>query len=410
MYVWATTANPTNGQVGYQLSANTTGQDRIAQIHVADKVFTILQRHGVCITTVTPPIAVHGWRSETGIVMMTTTVPGCPFAPGTTNSWINFVYNQWLGTNAGIDYVVAENPTRLPRSGSLTSGDGVFEIVQAGNLNIPHPDLLGSSLITTINHAFGAPHLEGGLFVPGLSSDFLLHQGFPGAILPPVYVSWDAHTQFIWKVVAPAGMKMVIQPPPGAQARIQANWRWDWFGGGSSLPGIATVEFDGLQGEPPAILGATSLSSTHGFFGLSLDSAPFTNTFSFTSMTLVGAVPHLTTGVGGRWYSPRTDCALQVSYEPAQSSDPGRFVKLMPRDPTLNLRIVNYSPTNGPVIQIRGPRLETHIVQASSNLVHWAPISTNQMPDMECPTCPYVQILDRTATNALRRFYRAVEK
>jgi len=77
---------------------------------------------------------------------------------------------------------------------------------------------------------------------------------------------------------------------------------------------------------------------------------------------------------------------------------------------SLNLRLVGYTRTNGALLQIQGPRLQTNIIQASSNLVHWTPISTNQMPDTDCPTCPNVQIMDPTATNLMRRFYRAVQK
>jgi hypothetical protein len=101
---------------------------------------------------------------------------------------------------------------------------------------------------------------------------------------------------------------------------------------------------------------------------------------------------------------------LQVRYETAQANNPGQFVKVGPRDPSLNLRIVTYTLTNGITLQIQGPRLATNIVQVSTDLVHWTPLSTIQMPDTDCPACPYVQILDRAATNDLRRFYRAVQK
>jgi hypothetical protein len=49
---------------------------------------------------------------------------------------------------------------------------------------------------------------------------------------------------------------------------------------------------------------------------------------------------------------------------------------------------------------------QTNIVEASTNLVTWTPVSTNVFPPSVCPLCPYIVFQD-TVTNSARRFYRA---
>jgi hypothetical protein len=334
---------------------------------------------------------------------------GCPLAPTTTNNWINSVATPSSGTLTRLEYVLQSNPYRYARTGWVTSANAILEIVQAGNTNLPDPELLGSNVVTEIERVVKPP-MAGG--ASGAVTNFLVRQPiWSGASLPPLFVSWDTHTQFIWKVVAPAGRRIVVQPSAGAEAVFEANFRWDWVAAGNDMHGPLRIQFEGLRGVLPAISGSSSLSSTHGFFGLSLASAPFTNTFSFTSMTLTGEVAKLTTGAGGQWYIPRLESALLVRAESTQTNDVTPFLAMVvPDDPILNLRILDFSRTNGAIIQLQGPRYETNIVQVSSNLAQWTSISTNAMPAIECPVCPTVLVFDRVATNLTRRFYRAVRK
>jgi hypothetical protein len=49
------------------------------------------------------------------------------------------------------------------------------------------------------------------------------------------------------------------------------------------------------------------------------------------------------------------------------------------------------------------------LVEASTNLVSWTPISTNLMPATQCPICPYILFRDPASTNLAKRFYRSFE-
>jgi hypothetical protein len=77
----------------------------------------------------------------------------------------------------------------------------------------------------------------------------------------------------------------------------------------------------------------------------------------------------------------------------------------------------------GPRLQIlNGPKKEagtrmmvqgrsgwTDVIEASTDLVAWTPVSTNFMDFSLCPICPFAIFEDAASTNLARRFYRAVE-
>jgi hypothetical protein len=49
---------------------------------------------------------------------------------------------------------------------------------------------------------------------------------------------------------------------------------------------------------------------------------------------------------------------------------------------------------------------QTNVIEASSELVNWDPISTNVFPPTLCPTCPFINFEDSASTNFPRRYYR----
>ena len=49
------------------------------------------------------------------------------------------------------------------------------------------------------------------------------------------------------------------------------------------------------------------------------------------------------------------------------------------------------------------------VIEASTDLVAWGPVSTNVMDFSLCPICPYFIFEDPASTNLPRRFYRAFE-
>ncbi len=63
----------------------------------------------------------------------------------------------------------------------------------------------------------------------------------------------------------------------------------------------------------------------------------------------------------------------------------------------------------GTLLFIQGHAGWTNVIEASTNLTSWTPISTNLMPATTCPVCPYVLFRDTASTNLANRFYRSFE-
>jgi hypothetical protein len=64
--------------------------------------------------------------------------------------------------------------------------------------------------------------------------------------------------------------------------------------------------------------------------------------------------------------------------------------------------------TNG-VVQFRifgGEAGQTNVVEASTNLIDWTPVSTNVFPPTLCPICPFI-LFEDSVTNSAARFYRS---
>jgi hypothetical protein len=69
------------------------------------------------------------------------------------------------------------------------------------------------------------------------------------------------------------------------------------------------------------------------------------------------------------------------------------------------LAITEFS-NEGPLLFIQGQAGRTNVIEASSDLRAWTPISTNVMPNTVCPICPYISVRDSSSTNLSSRFYR----
>lgn len=72
------------------------------------------------------------------------------------------------------------------------------------------------------------------------------------------------------------------------------------------------------------------------------------------------------------------------------------------------MSVTEYSK-EGALLFIQGHAGWTNVVEASTNLVSWTPISTNLMPATTCPVCPYILFRDPASTNLANRFYRSFE-
>jgi len=63
----------------------------------------------------------------------------------------------------------------------------------------------------------------------------------------------------------------------------------------------------------------------------------------------------------------------------------------------------------GARIMVQGRAGWTDVIEASTDLVAWTPVSTNFMNFSLCPNCPFAIVEDAASTNLAHRFYRAVE-
>ena len=76
--------------------------------------------------------------------------------------------------------------------------------------------------------------------------------------------------------------------------------------------------------------------------------------------------------------------------------------------PGPRLRTMEFSK-DGALLFIQGKAGWTNVIEASTDLLIWTPISTNLMPNTLCPVCPYILFRDAVSTNLVRRFYRCFE-
>ena len=63
----------------------------------------------------------------------------------------------------------------------------------------------------------------------------------------------------------------------------------------------------------------------------------------------------------------------------------------------------------GTRIMVQGRAGWSDVIEASTDLVVWTPVSTNVMDFSLCPICPFAIFEDAASTNLAQRFYRAVE-
>ena len=76
--------------------------------------------------------------------------------------------------------------------------------------------------------------------------------------------------------------------------------------------------------------------------------------------------------------------------------------------PGPKLSITEFSK-EGALLFVQGRAGWTNVIEASTDLAAWTPISTNLMPATLCPVCPYILYRDTASTNLARRFYRCFE-
>jgi hypothetical protein len=94
------------------------------------------------------------------------------------------------------------------------------------------------------------------------------------------------------------------------------------------------------------------------------------------------------------------------------ADSPTRFthsnvVAVLVPPPTVTL--LDYSIDRGARLLLQGRSGWTNVLEGSTNLIDWAPISTNVMDFSLCPVCPFVMFQDAASTNLAWRYYRNFE-
>ncbi len=401
---------------------NYTGVDRVrfvatpsSQFVLDDLVVAFTERtaHSApCTFALSPGSFLHGPGTETSAVSVTTQT-GCPWAVRNTNTWVTIISSLNNSNSSSVIYRVAANPRALERHGTINIAGQAFAVSQSPGQPPPAhtPVDLGTVQVSTIGHSLKTPPPYAGPPSSGSVGEFLIDQdqssGGDG-VLPSVSVNWDTNVQLVLTISAPPGQRFLVQVPPGGSAQFAGFLWWESSRGGSSPVGPVAVSFLGLEGTPPDFAGSDAvLSDSQGFFGFSeITSSPFTGDLAFHSMTLTGTVEPQYAGYEMLNFIPHRESFLQIVGTPPAA---GRLVsivreRVLPRIQT-TVKLSNVAGR----LMMQGHPGRTNVVEASPDLIHWTPISTNVMPPIVCPSCPLVYVQDSADPTATSRFYRAFE-
>lgn len=74
--------------------------------------------------------------------------------------------------------------------------------------------------------------------------------------------------------------------------------------------------------------------------------------------------------------------------------------------PRLSLSFASTNDVIG-IIVWNGQQGQTNIIEASTDLITWTPVSTNVFPSTACPVCPFIDFRDPESANLAHRFYRS---
>jgi uncharacterized protein (TIGR03437 family) len=170
---WITAFTGAGNTVTYNVSANSTTQNRTGAIAVADKTFTINQtgQSPACTFALSRDSALYpaiGGNDTVGV----TASAGCAWTAVSNNSdWLKIVSAGGNG-NGVVAYSVNANSTPGPRTGTLTIAGATLTVTQAA----PDPNAV---LLTAVKNAAS---YQGGAVAPG---EFVVLGG--SNIGPPAY-------------------------------------------------------------------------------------------------------------------------------------------------------------------------------------------------------------------------------
>ena len=203
----------------------------------------------------------------------------------------------------------------------------------------------GSTTVNSIGHSFQPPRVDpiNGP-QPGVVTDFLIDQAQNvggGAVLPNVLLNLDTGTVVSHKVQASAGKHFQVNLPAGAlSSEFSGFMRWEAtlppFGSGVGFGTSQT--FENLTGIAPVInpFGGGVSDGSNDWFQFS-PTSPNLHSFGFSAVTYQTTYNARSLGLPVFEYFPTADSNLFFSYTTNSTTDPGRFVTIVPEPSSLAL-------------------------------------------------------------------------
>lgn len=134
-----------SGTVEYTVDGNTSTNERIGTITIADKTFTVTQAAN-CAYTISPASESYDSDGGDGVITVSVSNSTCGWAAVSQNDWIDITSGS-AGTGDGtVQYTVDVNPTPNDRTGRIVVAETTVTIHQAPN-DIPVATVLQNGVI-----------------------------------------------------------------------------------------------------------------------------------------------------------------------------------------------------------------------------------------------------------------------
>jgi Putative binding domain, N-terminal len=392
-----------------------------------------------CSVSIAPTNRVHGFGAATGAVAVATSA-GCSWNVVNTNTWLTILSPVANVGSGVVNYSIASNSSSLPRSGVISIAGQPFTVSQSA-VSSPNTAISLSEALDTVERPFvwstvGAPAWIG--------QNVVSHDGVDAAEIGAVAdstaatlqtsVTGPGTLQFWWKVSSEADKDYLKFYMDGVQqTRISGELDWQLqstpLGTGTHiLKWTYAKNASGASGQDRGWVDEVSFSQgTNCTFAV----LPANRLHGFGVETgLVSVV----TATGCNWAVSNTSSWVSVT-SPVNNGGSGTVVYQIASNPfsldrsaVLSIAGVSFtivqagSPTFPPTITIsalstnsgatllvQGSDGHTNVIECSTDLIQWTPISTNVTHGDPCPTCPGVFVSDPAGTNAVRRFYRVLQ-
>lgn len=132
-----------NGTVTYSIASNATGSARSGAITVNDQTFTVTQEAAVTCTYSISSTS-QSFPSTGGSGNVSVTAPaGCAWTATSNATWITV--SSGSSGNGSVSYLVLQNPSTMPRTGTLIIAGQTLTVSQAG-AEVPGPEIIGASI------------------------------------------------------------------------------------------------------------------------------------------------------------------------------------------------------------------------------------------------------------------------